>query len=275
MTIYTNEYVHSCNTKHNDEIDVLMDSVNNLLNQNKILSHLEQYNKKLNIIKFTGINKHIPEYLKLKYKNISLGKNGKKSILILVKNIFDKVSLSNTKECIIEFNKLNIDNYVEETTNLDLYNDISIYIYETIIDLIYLINPNIEIMKDIKVNNKKIFTNVCELLINYSINYQIFDDLNKTKRWRMNNSTMIAEFFNNGFITYENICSVIKNYKEKMDDSFNIELICNILSKLKEIDELFMNEIEDYLSELLKNVDIDFRIKTLIMLTFESDIFTN
>jgi hypothetical protein len=235
----------------------------------KLIEHNNKYRElqNNNVVRFTGINTCVPAYLKKKYTNVIIPKHGKKSQLILIKNIFDKVSLSNVNEIIEEFKQLHIvDNDIE------MDDEIYIYIYETMIDLIYLIDANIKILKYISISLPKMFNKIIEKSLYHSnINcHQVFTDEKKMKRWMINNSILISELFNVEMINNESLLSIYNNWINSNEIRY-IDLLCTSLNKLKK--QIDLSEIEIKLEKISIDLNYDFRIRSEISRTLELEIF--
>ena len=90
-------------------------------------------------VKITGINPIIPIHLIEKYGPIKITSKGEKALNVKIRDIFIKISKSNYLEMIEIFKTLNINENKHD-------DEIPTLIFETLIDIIYLIDVTILIL---------------------------------------------------------------------------------------------------------------------------------
>ena len=246
--------------------------------ENKQITSAERYNLLIlftnkygslstnNKVKYTGINSNIPYYLKDKYGNVVMPKSGEKSLSIKVKNILSRMAQSNYREMIKEFDDLKIDTY-------KIHDEIHIMIYDTIIDLIYLVDVYINLIDHLKDKYPELYKKFMNKVREVSLNHIVFTDNDKeTKRWRTNHAILIGKLYNKSHLTDDEIIKVISHHMHKClpnNDTY-ICLICNIISNMnKKLPKEFGDQLFEFLEAITLSKDYDFKVKVEIEKIFD------
>ena len=210
---------------------------------------------KNNKIKYTGINTNVPLHLLQKYGNVKVPKVGEKSISIKIKEIFSKMSVSNYEEMIVKLSELNIQN--------DKFDDeIPTLIFETMIDLIYLIDVYIYVIKYLKENLSEIYNKVIHKCVHYNDKYLKMNDINKVKRWRINNVKLLSQLFLNGYVTNNQLTKIIDHYLHccRPDDDIYVYLVTEIIGIIMNppnIPSIQFNKLpDDYLDAVFDKLSL-------------------
>ena len=206
-------------------------------------------------IHITGVNTNIPSYIKTRYSNITIPKHGEKSLMIEIREILTKLSPSNLKEMINEFNKYDL--------SYDIYDLVGL-IYEFTIDLIYQIDVYIELIKVLRIKYPTSYDQLIEKVIYSSYNFPDFPDKKKQLRYIKNNGIFLGKLYNYDMISKLKFNEIMNFYKTEI--SKNIEIFLEIF---KTLDLCKLNEEEtdkyfNFLEKLSNDVIFEQRIITII-----------
>ena len=184
-------------------------------------------------VKITGINPIIPIHLIEKYGPIKITSKGEKALNVKIRDIFIKISKSNYLEMIEIFKTLNINENKHD-------DEIPTLIFETLIDIIYLIDVTILILDVIHEKYIDIFNKIIDKCINYSDKYLKLNDDKKAKLWRLNNCIFLGKLYAYKYINIQQIITHINHYISlcKHNDDVYIFLISNIINNLKKEDNV-------------------------------------
>ena len=203
-------------------------------------------------IQFSGINQVVPQYIKDKYKKCIVPKQGGKSLIVKIRDIFTKVSKSNFKEMLDEFHNYDLEFVV---------NDIVQIIFDFCTDLIYLVDIYIYFIKDFNERYPLSFSTLKNKIIKTTME---INNNEKGKRLETNNIILIAKMFNHSLLLLDDI-KLILNYYENII----VQKIDLYLHFFKNVDiSLFSEEDRDryytYLDEISYDIRFEKRIGTTI-----------
>ena len=130
------------------------------------------------------------------------------------------------------------------------------------IDLIYLIDVYIYVIKYLKENLSEIYNKVIHKCVHYNDKYLKMNDINKVKRWRINNVKLLSQLFLNGYVTNNQLTKIIDHYLHccRPDDDIYVYLVTEIIGIIMNppnIPSIQFNKLpDDYLDAVFDKLSL-------------------
>lgn len=228
-------------------------TIPNIEKYNTLKSFVNEYSSTKMKVQSTGLNPNIPTFIKEKYNNkLIISKHGDKSLNMKMRDILSKISESNLNNMIIEFNKFDL--------SYNVYDFIDT-LYDFSIDLIYLANNYIQLIKSIKNKYLDSYNQFIDKVIYICYNPLKFEDEKKTIRWTANNAIFIAKLFNENLIGEDIIDNIITFF---MKNNNNIDYLLELFKEINTTKLLNADKYSNYLLDIYSNEEFPLRVKTII-----------
>jgi len=195
-------------------------------------------------------------------------------IILDVKSTLNKLTDKNKKEIFNSFFNLYIP--------INAYIIAANTIHQVMIECIFHINPYIEFLVELQNQKEQLFSLVISMIEKQFVNPRSFDNTNdanaietsiqKAKKWRINNTIIIAHLCKSGHYSVEYTCN---DYLSKLikhitpTDPLNIEIIKNVIPIVKDIPRfkaVYTNsQIKNSLDTISNDKNYENRLRFLIM----------
>lgn len=227
----------------------------------------EPYNNQYNI--YQG---QLPKERKQIFKEVEAFSDEK--IILDVKSTLNKLTEKNKKDIFNSFFNLYIP--------INAYNIAANTIHQVMIECIFMINPYIEFLVELQNQKEELFSLVINMIEKQFANSRSFDNTNdanaietsiqKAKKWRINNTVIVAHLCKSGHYNVEYTCNdFLSKLIEQITptDSLNIEIIKNIIPIVKDIPQfksVYANsQIKNSLDTISNDKNYENRLRFLIM----------
>lgn len=227
----------------------------------------EAYNNQYNI--YQG---QLPKERKQIFKEAEAFTDEK--IILDIKAVLNKLTDKNKRDVFAGFFNLYMP--------VNAYNITATTIHQIMIECIFMITSYIDFLVELKGHSEPLFLLVISEIEKQFINSRVFDGSNdanaietsvqKAKKWRVNNSIIVAHLYKSGHYSIDQVCD---NYLGKLIESItpadplNIEIIKTAITILKDIPKFkavcTSSSVKQSLDAISNDKNYENRLRFLIM----------